>query len=71
MAVSLGAGDARLQFRSNGSKDVSYELRVSPGSLYVMQGPARWDHQHQVTPVKAPRYSLTFRQVEEPREGCT
>jgi alkylated DNA repair protein (DNA oxidative demethylase) len=62
MAVSLGA-PARLQFRKTGSKDPSYELIVAPGSLYVMRGPTRWEFQHRVKPVKATRYSLTFRQV--------
>jgi DNA oxidative demethylase len=62
MAVSLG-GEARLQFRPNGSEEASCELLAAPGSLYVMHGPARWEYQHQVVPVKSVRYSLTFRQV--------
>ena len=62
MGVSL-AGSARLQFRPNGSQERTHELVVAPGSLYVMQGPARWDYQHRVLPVKTERYSLTFRQV--------
>lgn len=66
MAISLGA-DARLQFRPPGSKNVSYGLRVVPGSLSVMHGPARWEYQHQVIPAKAVRYSLTFRQVADPQ----
>jgi alkylated DNA repair dioxygenase AlkB len=64
MAVSLGA-EARLQFRPNGSEEVSGEVRTAPGSLYVLRGPARWEYQHQVVAVKAVRYSLTFRHVAE------
>jgi len=64
MAVSLGA-TARLQFRPNGGKESTCEVQAAPGSLYIMQGPARWDHQHQVVAVKAERYSLTFRSVAE------
>jgi alkylated DNA repair dioxygenase AlkB len=64
VGVSLG-GQARFQFRPNGSEEVSYEIKAVPGSLYLMQGPARWDYQHQVVPVKAERYSLTFRHVAE------
>lgn len=35
----------------------------SPGSLYAMHGPARWEYQHRVVPVTQDRWSLTFRQV--------
>lgn len=45
MAVSLG-GDARLQFRRNGTEEVGHEVLAVPGSLYVMRGPARWEFQH-------------------------
>jgi alkylated DNA repair dioxygenase AlkB len=62
IAVSLG-GSARLQFRPNGSTEVAAELILTPGSLYVMTGPARWEYEHQVKPVKTDRYSLTFRHV--------
>lgn len=65
MAVSLGA-EARLQFRPKGSTVVSYELRPASGSLWIMRGPARWDFQHQIVPVKAERFSLTFRHVPQP-----
>lgn len=65
MAVSLG-GEARLQFRPNGSQEVSSEVLAAPGSLYVLRGPARWDYQHQVVPVASTRYSLTFRKAQDP-----
>jgi alkylated DNA repair dioxygenase AlkB len=64
IAVSL-AGEARLQFRPNSSKKVTYEVKASPGSLYLMQGSVRWNYQHQVVPVKVERYSFTFRCVTE------
>ncbi len=60
--VSLG-GEGRLQFRANGSDKVSFEVVASSGSRYLMRGPARWDYQHQVLPVRQERYSLTFREV--------
>jgi alkylated DNA repair dioxygenase AlkB len=63
-AVSLG-GSARLQFRPNGAREVSFEVLAEPGSLYVMRGEARWEYQHQIVPVKAERYSITFRLVAE------
>jgi DNA oxidative demethylase len=65
IGVSL-AGAARLQFRPNGSKELTYELEAIPGSLYLMQGLVRWNYQHQIVPVKVERYSLTFRHVTEP-----
>ena len=64
IGVSL-AGEARLQFRPNSYKEVTYEIKVSPGSLYLLQGVVRWNYQHQVIPVKVERYSLTFRYVAE------
>jgi len=62
IGVSLG-GQASFQFRPNGREEVSYEIMAAPGSMYLMRGPARWDFQHQVAPVKTERYSLTFRHV--------
>jgi DNA oxidative demethylase len=62
IGISL-AGETRLQFRPNISKEVTYEVEASPGSLYLMQGLVRWNYQHQVVPVKVERYSLTFRYV--------
>jgi alkylated DNA repair dioxygenase AlkB len=56
-------GTCVFQFRPNGTKEVSHELRVTPGSLYLMTGPSRNVFQHQVKPVKNDRYSLTLRSV--------
>jgi alkylated DNA repair dioxygenase AlkB len=64
LAISLGH-EARLQFRANGTEEVDCEVVTSPGSLYVMHGPARWDYQHQVVAVVADRFSLTFRLVAD------
>src|SRR5947209_7479962 len=48
---------------SSGSEDVSFEVETPSGSMYLMRGPARWEYQHQVVPVRTERYSLTFRHV--------
>jgi alkylated DNA repair dioxygenase AlkB len=37
---------------------------VKRRSLYIMQGPARSDWQHSITPVKAVRYSITLRTLK-------
>ena len=46
---------------------INYEILVAPSSLYVLRGPARFEFQHQVVPVKIERYSVTFRQMCNPR----
>jgi alkylated DNA repair dioxygenase AlkB len=68
VGVSL-AGKARFQFRPNGTEEATYEVQATPGSMYVLRGPVRWDYQHQVVPVKTERYSLTFRQVASVGKG--
>jgi DNA oxidative demethylase len=70
LGVSL-ASPARLRFAPGKSKVVSFELTVTPGSLYVMQGVARWQYQHQIPPVKAERYSLTFRYLAQEEPVCS
>ena len=67
MAISL-ASAALLQLRPNNSEKPTCEVLTIPGSLYVMRGPARWDYQHQVPQVKAERYSITMRWVDESSE---
>lgn len=62
VGVSLG-GEARFQFRPNGTEPAAYEIRAVQGSMYLMRGLVRWHYQHQVVPVKSERYSLTFRHV--------
>jgi alkylated DNA repair dioxygenase AlkB len=64
LGVSL-ASPGRLQFRPNKTEKSSFEVTVFPGSLYAMHGVARWDYQHRLVPVKAERFSLTFRTVGE------
>ena len=60
LGVSL-ASEARFQFRPKGETKASFEVTVVPGSLYVMQGVARWQYEHRLVPVKVERYSLTIR----------
>jgi alkylated DNA repair dioxygenase AlkB len=64
LGVSLAA-EARLRFRPKGETHPSFAVTASPGSLYVMEGTARWQYEHQIMPVKKERYSLTFRTVGE------
>ena len=64
VGVSLGT-EARLQFRPKGAEEANFEVRPVSGSLYLMRGSARWEHQHQLLPVKKERFSLTFRHVPD------
>jgi DNA oxidative demethylase len=62
LGVSL-ASEARLRFKPKGVAHPSFEVIAAPRSLYVMQGVARWDYEHQIMPVKKERFSLTFRTI--------
>lgn len=66
MGISLGSG-CRMRLRElPPSTRRPLDLWLEPGSAYVISGPARWRWQHTVPPVKALRYSLTFRTVRVP-----
>jgi DNA oxidative demethylase len=39
----------------------TYEITLEPGSAYFLTGEARWEWYHHIPPMKAPRYSITFR----------
>ncbi|ANN65857.1 alpha-ketoglutarate-dependent dioxygenase AlkB [Bordetella bronchialis] len=62
--VSLGS-PAVLRFRpyppQRPSRRDILRADVLPRSIYLMQGAARWDWQHSVAPLAAPRWSITFR----------
>jgi len=62
--ISLG-GEATLRFRpyppTHPATRKVLDLPVLPRSIYKMAGAARWNWQHCVPPVKAPRWSITFR----------
>jgi len=46
----------------------TFHIDLEQRSLYVMAGPARWQYEHSIPPVKKLRYSITFRTV---RKGWT
>ena len=58
------AGRGRMRFRpiaTSARRDAMVLLDLEPRSIYVMQGPIRWEWQHSMLPTKALRYSITFR----------
>jgi len=66
VGVSLGA-ECRMRFqRRRGGQRETYALALAPRSAYVLAGAARSAWQHSVPPVRAERYSLTFRTVRHP-----
>jgi alkylated DNA repair dioxygenase AlkB len=69
VGVSLGHA-ATLRFRpyppDSTARRHAVQMAVEPRSIYVMSGTARWDWQHCVPPVKAPRWSITLRTRHAP-----
>jgi alkylated DNA repair dioxygenase AlkB len=67
VGVSL-LSPALMQFRrypppapGRASEAPRAKLCIEPRSIYLMQGPARWQWQHRVLPTDALRYSITLR----------
>ena len=64
VGISL-AGSARMRFRPHrprgATRRAAFALDLAPRSIYTLQGIARWQWQHAVSPTKALRYSITFR----------
>ncbi len=63
VGISL-AGWGRMRFRPldrDAPRDSMGLLELEPRSVYVMQGPIRWEWQHSMLPAKELRYSITFR----------
>jgi alkylated DNA repair dioxygenase AlkB len=63
VGISL-AGRGRMRFRPldpHAPRNAMVLLELEPRSVYVMQGPIRWQWQHSMLPTKELRYSITFR----------
>lgn len=58
------AGMGRMRFRPldpSAPRNAMVLLELEPRSVYVMQGPIRWQWQHSMLRTNALRYSITFR----------
>ncbi|ABC81785.1 alpha-ketoglutarate-dependent dioxygenase AlkB [Anaeromyxobacter dehalogenans] len=64
VGVSLGA-PARLRMREGGPGGRALEVRLEPGSAYLLAGAARWRWQHAIPPVRSERWSVTFRTLRD------
>jgi alkylated DNA repair dioxygenase AlkB len=61
--ISLGSA-CKFRFRrKTGEKWERFSLDAGPRSLYVMTGESRNVWEHNIPPVEAPRYSITFRSM--------
>jgi alkylated DNA repair dioxygenase AlkB len=65
VGISL-LSSCRFRFRRGhtGSWETA-ELRLAPGSIYVLSGPARSEWQHSIPALATLRYSITFRTLKE------
>ncbi len=54
----------RSQDKAKQTKKFVVSFPVKPRSLYIIQGAARSDWQHSITPVKQTRYSITLRTLK-------
>jgi alkylated DNA repair dioxygenase AlkB len=65
--LSLGSA-CKFRFRrSAGAKWQRFTLDAEPRSLYMMSGASRQVWEHSIPAVEAPRYSITFRTMAEPK----
>jgi ribonuclease HI len=63
VCITIGSG-ADMIFRNDGE---SVTVKTEPGSYYMMSGDARWKWTHEMPKryLESPRYSITFRIVEQ------
>jgi alkylated DNA repair protein (DNA oxidative demethylase) len=65
VGISLGSA-AVMRFRRR--RDDGFDratLPLEPRSIYRLSGEARWDWEHSIVPMTAPRWSITFRTLSE------
>jgi hypothetical protein len=61
----------RLRFRRGaGAARPTPAAVLEPRSAYVLAGEARWQWQHSIPPLAAPRYSITFRTLRARSDGA-
>lgn len=63
LGISL-LNSCRFQLRRGEMRNwEKYEISLGPRSAYIVKDEARWKWQHHIPPVKAERYSITFRTI--------
>jgi DNA oxidative demethylase len=70
LGVSL-LSECRMRFqRGRGAARETRAVRLEPRSAYVLSGEARQQWQHSIPPMRAPRYSITFRTLRAGERGA-
>jgi alkylated DNA repair dioxygenase AlkB len=73
VGISIGSA-CRMRFRPlarRHDRGAVIGVELASRSLYVMRGDVRWRWQHHIPPVKALRYSVTFRTRSPTTSGST
>jgi len=52
-----------MKFKPYKKEGDVYSIELEPRSIYIMRGVSRWQYQHSIPPLKALRYSITFRSL--------
>jgi hypothetical protein len=60
VGLSFG-GECAMEFRRVGRPGEVIKRALGHGSVYLIEGRARWEFQHHIPPVQTARYSVTFR----------
>ena len=67
--VSLGSA-CRMRFRRQAKAgQETFDLQLSPLSVYLLSGSARWSWQHSIPAAPGLRYSITFRTLRRRPSG--
>ncbi|HEY6765725.1 MAG TPA: alpha-ketoglutarate-dependent dioxygenase AlkB [Candidatus Sulfotelmatobacter sp.] len=68
IGISLRSA-CRLRLKPYKGEGKIISVMLEPRSIYVMNGPARWNFQHSIPAVKDLRYSITLRTLSKKRNS--
>ena len=63
------ASPGTIPDRGGAPRRTTHEIELAPRSAYVLKGVVRRDFEHSIPPVKAKRYSITFRTLTPRRRS--
>lgn len=56
-----------LKLRNRKNHNEQYKIILQKGSMYLLSNEVRWKWEHCIYPLKEPRYSITFRTLNNPQ----
>ena len=65
MALGLAHSLSRYKLKFSPDKVDLWRLNLLPRSLFVMEGPSRYEFHHRIRQVKETRYSITLRTLSQ------